>query len=68
MCFRDMTFCTYEKCARFGMDCWRSYTPDVHKAAERWWGKPNPPVCFFAETPPCYEEDSHADGTQQNSD
>lgn len=42
MCYRDMTFCTNEKCAKFGYGigkCGRSLTPTVQKAADDWWGK-----------------------------
>jgi len=53
ICYRDMTFCNYYKTCSNGKDCERAFTPGVQEAAERWMK--NPPVCFFAEKPDCYE-------------
>jgi len=36
MVFRDMQHCTSSKCSEFGT-CWRSFTPEVEEAAEKWW-------------------------------
>jgi len=54
ICFRDMTFCHFEKCKKF-YECERGYTDNVKKQAEKWMK--HPPVCFFVEKPNCYEEE-----------
>lgn len=36
MNYRDQQFCTSGKCSEFGK-CWRSFTPEMEKGAERWW-------------------------------
>lgn len=42
ICYRDMTFCSRGE----GCTCpeFRRLTVKVWADAERWWGKPNPPV------------------------
>jgi hypothetical protein len=45
--YRDMTFCTREDCARFGVDCRRSLT-DLDKARAKAMGLPVS-VSYFTE-------------------
>ena len=57
LCYMDMTFCTYYKnCAHhLGGACHRGLTPEVMRAAERWWKSPEAPICQYAQKPNCYE-------------
>ena len=57
LCFKDMTFCTYEGCAKFDNGCKRSLTPKVSAEAAKWWGKGpgGAPICRFMDKPDCYE-------------
>lgn len=54
MCYRDRTYCSfYKECAE-GSKCGRALTPEVVKAADEWWGKPNcAPICEFVDEPEC---------------
>lgn len=53
LCFMDSTFCTYyTECAK-GKTCRRALTPEVEKRALEWWGKPDPPICVYADKPEC---------------
>jgi len=56
MCFRDKTFCNFETCARFGVDCDRAFTKQLRKESVEWWGGEGAPVCFYSEQPHCFEE------------
>lgn len=58
--YKDMTFCREEGCKKFGVDCFRSFTKDVSKAADAWWGEGEgeAPVCLFYGKPDCFEEKS----------
>jgi hypothetical protein len=58
MVFRDMTFCESRDCARWGKDCLRGYTQEVHQAAIRWWGDENYPIALMIGRPYCYEGES----------
>lgn len=56
ICYRDMTFCNFaDKCAD-AADCPRALTQEVREAAEKWWGKPNPPIAVFGEKLECFRE------------
>ena len=62
MCYKDMTFCTFDDCAHFGVDCPRSLTDEEKKRAGDWWGKwsidkKNAPICVFLERPKCFKVD-----------
>jgi len=56
ICFKDMTFCR-AKCAT--KDCHRQITPEVTKAATKWWGKPGAPMAVsdFSEECPHYKRE-----------
>jgi hypothetical protein len=54
ICYRDMTFCIYwADCAK-APECHRPLTPEVHEAAVRWYGGPDPPFSIFGEKPSCH--------------
>jgi hypothetical protein len=55
ICFLDKTFCEYETCSKW-LRCPSALGPDVHLRALAWWGKPDPPICVFAEKPECYND------------
>jgi len=57
ICFRDKTFCGFEDCAKW-VTCPRALGVADKLAALLWWGKPDPPICVFAEHPDCYEAKS----------
>ena len=60
ICYKDMTFCRRSDCATY-QTCFRSYTPEVARRAEKWWShvglppKEEVPVAFsfFID---CFEE------------
>ena len=56
--YRDRTFCDGNggKCEAF-QGCPRALTATVKADAERWWGKPDPPITQFSEPQKleCYE-------------
>lgn len=54
MCFRDKTFCPFNRCEDFKI-CKDAYTKEVKEAAEKWWGNKNAPVALWAEHPKCYQ-------------
>lgn len=49
MCYKEMTFCTFESCCFFG-DCRKSATVDVWANAE----KLSQTVEIFVDMPGCY--------------
>jgi hypothetical protein len=53
LCYRDMTFCTEDTCARWDT-CPRSLTPEVRDAARQWWGGDGAPICAFVGAPKCF--------------
>ena len=53
LCYRDMTFCTEDTCARWDT-CPRSLTTEVRDAARQWWGGDGAPICAFVGAPKCY--------------
>ena len=55
MVYKDMTFCDYNKCEKFG-PCHRSLTDEVRQKAHDWWGdiEGEAPICQFAEQPNCF--------------
>jgi len=56
MCFRDTAFCTfYKDCAKAGT-CHRPLTPEVSRAAEKWWGGKGAPISQFLSQPTCHEK------------
>lgn len=57
MCYRDRTYCTYWKDCKLGSECKRALTSEVQESAEKWWGGPDAPICFYADKPKCFEED-----------
>ena len=61
LCYMDMTFCDHKECMKF-IGCPRAYTPAILSRAEVWWGGDNPPIMFYGEQPPCFEEPK--DGVQ----
>ena len=55
ICYRDMTFCSYWKECKDGINCFRALTSQVIYNAGKWWGKENPPISLFAEKPDCFK-------------
>ena len=53
MCYRDMTFCDFKKCEKFGK-CPRSMTKKVLQDSEKWWGNPDAPICMYSHQPKCF--------------
>lgn len=58
MCYKDMTFCKFWQKCKHGDGCNRAWTLFQQEGAEKWWGKPGAPVCFFVDKPDCYEFES----------
>ena len=56
ICYKDMTFCNYEKCKKF-KKCFRKLDDKVKEDAEKWWGGEDVPICLFAEKPDCFKGD-----------
>lgn len=56
MTYRDMTFCTGDRCVKFAT-CPRALTPAVKAAAEKWWRGKGAPIDLFANprAQSCYE-------------
>lgn len=42
MCYMDRTFCVSEKCEN---KCGRKLTKEIRKAAKKWWGSDDAPIC-----------------------
>lgn len=51
LCYKDMTFCTYNKCVNFKR-CFRAFTKERESGAD----STDLPVCFFADKPECFKE------------
>jgi hypothetical protein len=56
LCFEDITFCTFYADCIHQYTCNRPLTSEVQEQAEKWWGKPNPPICTFLDKPKCHKE------------
>lgn len=58
MCYKGRTFCGATTCKHFGNGCDRSYTPEVHADAVKWWGGEGAPVSKYVkpEELECYEK------------
>jgi hypothetical protein len=62
MCYKDMTFCSFDTCKNFGINCHRSLTKEVIENAIKWYDswaidKENgPPICVYIDKPICYEK------------
>lgn len=54
MCYRDMTFCDFSDCKKFGVKCNRSLTATVKQDAERWMK--DAPIARYLEKPECFED------------
>jgi len=50
LCYKDMTFCGSKV---HKPDCKRALTPEIIKAAEKWWGSDDAPiaVAYFCGEP-----------------
>lgn len=58
LCFRDMTFCGFKECFKFG-DCPRSWTEDKQVLADAWWARGGgetgqAPVAMYTDKPKCF--------------
>lgn len=55
ICYKDMTFCTENNCAKFD-GCFRALTVQVKINADEWWGKGEgeAPIAIFTGQPDCY--------------
>ena len=54
ICYRGRKFCTYYKDCAKAIDCTRPLTPEVQKAAEKWWGSDEAPIDQFMDKPECW--------------
>ena len=52
ICYKDRTFCSYEKCKKFS-ECPRALTKEI-KVSAKGFGLP---ICQFAERPDCFESE-----------
>lgn len=61
--FQDITFCPGDGCVKFGT-CPRALTPEVHAAAEKWWGEPGPPIARWEKPSAlsCYDGGEEVEG------
>lgn len=55
MCYRDRTFCSFNKECSAGDKCEIALTDKVKSDAEKWWGKPDAPICEFVDKPECFK-------------
>jgi hypothetical protein len=53
MCYKDMTFCGFKQCVKFG-SCKRSFTDKAKADADKWWGDKDAPVCMYMDKPTCF--------------
>jgi hypothetical protein len=60
MGYGDRTWCDHNSCLRWGIDCERSYTEEVHQRAIKWWGNENYRIVIYAGKPDCYEENKES--------
>ena len=44
ICYRDMTFCSMSKDCK-NQDCYRRFTDEMDKDAQKWWGGEGYPLC-----------------------
>jgi hypothetical protein len=58
ICYRDMTFCSFDEGCKKGGDCERALTTKVQESADKWWSgmKGQAPIMRFADKPKCFEE------------
>ena len=64
MCFRDMTFCTFDKCIKWS-GCYRALNEEQQALADLWWFRRGEipegeyaPIMAFTEEPECYENNT----------
>jgi hypothetical protein len=50
-----MDFCTYFEDCKYKRTCGRVLNDKAKAEAEKWWGKPNPPISIFGEKPDCHD-------------
>ncbi len=56
LCYRDMTFCTFDECKEWDV-CPRALTREVKQKASDWWGTDGEaPISMFVDKPGCFEE------------
>ena len=53
MCYKDITFCPFNKCKDW-TNCSAALTDKVKEDAEKWMK--NAPICHYIDKPDCYEE------------
>ena len=55
ICYKDMTFCTENNCAKFD-GCFRALTEQAKINADEWWGngEGEAPIAIFTGQPDCY--------------
>jgi len=64
--YKDMTFCPYYLLCQ--TPCELSLTPEVIKAAEKWWGEPGAPINQFAQQPDCFRAKWEPDDCNKEED
>lgn len=57
ICYRDKTFCPFDKCKKF-QTCQDAYTDAVKSAAVEWWGNKDAPVSLCGEKPKCFKSEA----------
>ena len=58
MCYKDQTFCPFDKCNKFD-DCDDALTKEVRQGANRWWSnfpvRCDAPISVHISEPECFE-------------
>ena len=54
ICYKDRVFCPYYLLCKHGHGCEKALTPEVEKAAEKWWGSPEAPIDMYGSFPSCF--------------
>ncbi len=59
--YRDMTVCAHWRDCKKAPGCRRPLTDEVKGDAEKWWGRPDVPICQFVDRPSCHSEGDNKD-------
>lgn len=56
ICYRDKWFCTFYNDCASAKNCDRPLTPEVKRAADKWWGKEEgeAPISILTDKPECH--------------
>jgi len=67
--YMDRTWCPLSinsRCSR-SQGCYRAFTSEDQKDAEKWWGNPDFPIVQYTQEPDCFVAHS-SDNQKQKSD